>query len=513
MRMYRNAFGIGLLGCFVLTACSKHEILSSPSSSAGNVQDNSALILTPYGYLPSSHVHEVSPTTFGTVENGHVLIKDLATKNTVQDLGAVSTADVQATNAYAYAAQLRSLSTLTVANLSPVISGKSQSTTTESISNSPRVLMSTPNVGSSYATNISGTNNTGYGIAASLSNIQSTTTTWTVPALPLDTTGLTYFFWNGLDGGAIQPVLEFQEGRGAKYAIRNWYFTNGQYFHGSAVIVNPGTVIQGVVNFVSNTNDTTWTYTEGFVGYPSADVTIIRKSEAKDPCECFEPYTSLLSQWPNQPYVAMSKIGVTLRSGTLPSTLSWYNWNDGARTTPTGANTVIVNTSSSNGEVDFYMGDGTGITPDSTFQIVSAQNGTSVLDVYQSSTANGTKVELWSANSPVTSNQEWVPISLFNGYYKIASKMDTTKVLEVANASTASGTQIDINSYSGATNQQWKIVPLGNGYCSLSPANASSSALDLYASQTANGTKIELWSSNSPATTNQEWLFKYIAQH
>ena len=133
-----------------------------------------------------------------------------------------------------------------------------------------------------------------------------------------------------------------------------------------------------------------------------------------------------------------------------------------------------------------------------------------MLDVYQSQTTNGTKVELWTPNSPISKNQEWVPISLFNGYYKIASKLDTTKVLEVSGGGSGNGTQIDISSYTGANYQQWKVTPLGNGYCSLSPANASSSALDDNAQGTTNGNKIQLYTANN--TVAQQWKFKYIAQ-
>ncbi|MGF7232582.1 RICIN domain-containing protein [Arachidicoccus sp.] len=503
---------IASIGSFY--SCSKNSVrLKKDDPTIEETSSTNGVELTPYGYVPSSHVHEVSNSTYGTVANGHLVIKSLSTGAIVKDFGVASATDLKASNMnpYTYAAQLREEYGISLkTTISRATLGAGGNGMIASVPSSEQVSRNNT-LGTSYVTSITGTNYTGYYMGADISNIQSFTTDWVVPVKPIDTTNLvTYFFWNGLSGGAIQPVLEWSNGRGAKYFIRNWYFANGQYYHGSYVDVTPGTSLHGFINFVSNTDDTTWTYQEGFTGYPSADVTIVRKSEATGLAECFEPYTSLMSRWPNQDYEAMTGIHLTLRSGTTPSTISWYGINDGPRTTPTGANSIVKSTSSSNGEIDFYLGDGTGITPDSTFQIVSAVNGTSLLDVYASYTANGTKVELWSPNSPISANQEWVPISLFNGYYKIASRMDTTKVLEIANGGTTNGTQADISDYTGAGYQQWKIMPSSNGYCILSPKHASSSALDDNAQATTNGNKIQLYTQNS--TVAQQWKFNYVPQ-
>lgn len=514
MKNFKTAVLVLATATGVFISCSKQDLsVSTSSQQQGSLLSKGNMVLTPYGYVPSSHVHAVNSKTYGTVNgNGHVVIKDLTTGKIMQDLGVASAEDLKATgiSPYTYAAYLRGESSLTgpsiVKNISNSAAGHQQ---LASVSTSPaqKAIM-----GTSYGTTIAGTNYPGYYLGADdITNIQRFSTTWTVPAKPMDTTNLvTYFLWNGLSGGALQPVLEWYNGRGAKYFVRNWYFTDGQYFHGGLVDVDPGTTLEGVITFVSKTDDTTWTYKESFTGYPDADVTFVRKSEATGLSECYEAYTSLLNRWPNQEYTAMTGINLTLRSGSLPDSINWTGFNDGPRTTPNDANSTVVNKSSSNGEVRFYYGDGTGITPDSTFQMISGVNGTSLLDVYASYTADGTKVELWTPNSPLSANQQWVPITLFNGYYKIASRLDTSKVLEVSGSGTADGTQADISTYTGADNQQWQIIPGTGGYCVLSPKNASSSALDDDAQGTGNGNKIQIYTRNSSVA--QLWKFNYVPQ-
>jgi hypothetical protein len=319
---------------------------------------------------------------------------------------------------------------------------------------------------------------------------------------------VTIFYWNALDGGAIQPVLQYDQGYGNAYTIANWYFTDGQYFHGTFVPVTPGTALQGVITFVSNPNDTTWNYKEAFTGYPTANVNIVRTTEATSPALCLEAYTQNLAQWPNQPYMAFTGIDVTMRSGTPPATLAWTAGGGSVPVTPSGYNTVIVNNSATDGEVDMYFGDGTGITPDSSYQIVSAVNGTSVLDITGGATTAGTPVELYSPNSPVSPNQVWKAVALPGGYYKFVAGNNSSMVLDVTGGASANGTQIEIWNDLGSSGQKWKVTPAGGGYNTLSPVCAPSSNLDIYEGNTGNGTKVEIWSAN----TGNSQKFKFVLQ-
>ncbi|OIV36066.1 hypothetical protein BIV57_18340, partial [Mangrovactinospora gilvigrisea] len=180
-------------------------------------------------------------------------------------------------------------------------------------------------------------------------HIQSFSTTWTVPPKPSDSTSTTTFFiWNGLAGGALQPVLQWGNGTAA-YQIANWYYVGGKYAHGTYHSVSPGQTLTGTITFVSAANGT-YTYKESFAGYPAADVTVQRTSPADGVIECFEPYTNGdATKNPNAKDVAMRSIKLTDQPGyTPPSTLSWTG-NSNA------PSTEVVNPSSSGGEVDLYF--------------------------------------------------------------------------------------------------------------------------------------------------------------
>lgn len=470
-------FSLALGGCF--SSCKKEERLPAIVSKSPTLQTSAAMVTTPYGLVPASKVFEVDNKTIVKANGGHLQILDIATGKLVKDLRKLSPEEMASTktNPYIYAAHLRSQYN-GVRDVIPMTDN-----------NPVAAATSTSNTGL--------TNYPAYYIGADQNNIQSFSTNWTVPKKPLDTVNLaTTFLWNGLDGGALQPVLQWSEGTGPNYTIANWYFVDGNYFHGQFLPVSPGTNLQGLITFVSNTNDTTWTYKESFVGYPQADVTIVRNSEATGLAECFEPYTSLMSAWPNQPYEAMRNIKLTLRSGAAPDSIQWYGINDGPRTTPTGYNSVIVSNSSSAGEVRFYFGDGTSITPDSTYKISSAVGSDKVLDVTGGATANGTKVELYSNNTPTSTNQEWQFIALGSGYYKILPLNAPGKALTVKGGLSKALTQVEIDTDSGSASQKWKISPLGNGFYKLSPACAPNLVLDVYGDNSANGTKIEIYPPN-----------------
>lgn len=471
----KTVLKLSLLGlaCAGLMYSCKKDLKTNPAAAnpAFNMEAND-MVSTPYGLVPRSKVFEVDNKTVVKVVNGHLQALDAATGRMIKDFGALSKEDLLAdkTNPYVYAAKLRS-----------------QSGNMESLNALPFAALT--------KSAAPGTNYTGYYLGDDgISNIQTFSTNWIVPNKPIDTTNITTtFLWNGLSGGAIQPVLQWDQGQGPNYTIANWYFTAGSYFHGTFVKVEPGTNLQGLITFVSNPNDTTWNYKESFVGYPAADVNIVRNSEATGLSECYEPYTALMSAWPNQPYEAMTNINLTLRSGTAPDTLHWIGYNDGPVTTPTGYNSVVVNNSASNGEVRFYFGDGTGITPDSSYQINSALAAGKVLGV----AAGGTRVELNTLITPNNPSQGWKFVAVGGGYYKILPLNAPGKALDVAGAGTTAGTQVKIYADNGGKAEKWMITPSNNGYFKLSPACAPSLVMEVTGAGTADGTGIQLNTSST----------------
>ncbi|WP_328321514.1 hypothetical protein [Streptomyces sp. NBC_00388] len=271
----------------------------------------SATVLTPYGRVPQSDVVQVDSHQALKVVNGQVEKVDLRSHAVVARLGAAASGPAAA-DPYRHAAELRA-----------------QAGTA-----------ATPS-----STDLGGNCPADWGPT----NIQSFDTTWTVPPKPSDSASTTTFFiWNGLSGGALQPVLQWGNGTAA-YQIANWYYVGGKYAHGTYLSVAPGTSLTGKIDFVSAGNGT-YTYKESFAGYPSADVTVERTSAADGVIECFEPYTDGdATKNPDAPDVAMKGIHLTGQSGhPAPSTLAWTG-NGSA------AGTKVIDDSSSNGEVDLYF--------------------------------------------------------------------------------------------------------------------------------------------------------------
>jgi len=124
--------------------------------------------------------------------------------------------------------------------------------------------------------------------------------------------------------------------------------------------------------------------------------------------------------------------------------------------------------------------------------IVGAQSGRCV-DVPNSTTVDGTQVQLWDCNS--ASNQRWT---------HTASRqlmVYGNKCLDAFGQGTTNGTMAVIWACNGGINQQWNVNANGtitgvqSGLC-----------LDANAAGTANGTRIILWSCNGG--TNQQWSLR-----
>jgi hypothetical protein len=121
--------------------------------------------------------------------------------------------------------------------------------------------------------------------------------------------------------------------------------------------------------------------------------------------------------------------------------------------------------------------------------IVGAQSGRCV-DVPNSSTTNGTQVQLYDCNS--NANQSWTVTA------GKALQVFGNKCLDANGKGTTNGTTVIIWDCNGQTNQQWNVNSNGtitgvqSGLC-----------LDANAAGTANGTKLILWSCNGQS--NQRW--------
>ena len=135
-----------------------------------------------------------------------------------------------------------------------------------------------------------------------------------------------------------------------------------------------------------------------------------------------------------------------------------------------------------------------GATPPPTGQqIVGGQSGR-CLEVPNSTTTNGTQVQLWDCGA--ATGQRWThtagrQLTVYGG----------AKCLDASGGGTGNGTQVIIWDCNGQPNQQWTVDSAGT-----ITGQQSGRCLDATGAGTANGTKIVLWSCNGQA--NQRWTLR-----
>ncbi|GAA2885317.1 hypothetical protein Acy02nite_79700 [Actinoplanes cyaneus] len=130
--------------------------------------------------------------------------------------------------------------------------------------------------------------------------------------------------------------------------------------------------------------------------------------------------------------------------------------------------------------------------PGNAQQLVGEQSGRCA-DVPNSSTANGTQVQLWDCSG--ATGQRW---TLTSGRQL---QVYGTKCLDASGQGTANGTAVVIWDCNGQANQQWNVT--ANGTVT---GQQSGLCLDANGAATANGTRLILWACNGGA--NQRWSLR-----
>jgi len=184
-------------------------------------------------------------------------------------------------------------------------------------------------------------------------------------------------------------------------------------------------------------------------------------------------------------------------TGTITLTNNWFDGGATNLTDPGHSNTVSGNTQVTNGAWPSGAQSviaAAGVQPVSgggpqNATVMGVQSGRCI-DVPNSSTTNGTQVQLWDCHGGT--NQRWTYTA--NKQLMVYG----TKCLDANGQGTANGTAAVIWDCNGQTNQQWNlnaggaITGVQSGLC-----------LDATGAGTANGTKVVLWSCNGQ--TNQQW--------
>ncbi|QYR20333.1 RICIN domain-containing protein [Paenibacillus sp. sptzw28] len=153
-----------------------------------------------------------------------------------------------------------------------------------------------------------------------------------------------------------------------------------------------------------------------------------------------------------------------------------------------------------NGRGVIYGDPVSGVNTSLIYKIINENSG-KVLDVSNSSTADGANVQQWTSWSPGT-NQQWDFVDAGGGYYKIMN-VNSGKVLDVAGMSTADGANVQqYTSWSPGANQQWQMVDNGNGTYKIVNKN-SGKVLDVASASTSDGGNVVQSTDNGAA--DQQW--------
>jgi hypothetical protein len=195
------------------------------------------------------------------------------------------------------------------------------------------------------------------------SSITSLRTTWTVPPAPRESDNQVIFLFNGIQNyganfGILQPVLQWgtsAAGGGPSWKVASWYVASqGTALHSPLVDVNPGDTLVGVmtlegVNHVPNA-PTTFDYHCVFEGLPGTSLHVRNIAELLWCNQTLEAYgVTRCDNYPDTPSTAMKAIA--LQTGTVNPSVSWTPVD---AVTDCGQHTVVVNNSSTDGEVDLF---------------------------------------------------------------------------------------------------------------------------------------------------------------
>jgi len=92
-------------------------------------------------------------------------------------------------------------------------------------------------------------------------------------------------------------------------------------------------------------------------------------------------------------------------------------------------------------------------------------------------------------------SQRWILKSAGGGYYEVSDANDISKSWNVVNNSTTNGSLVQIWTYAGSSNEEWKPVSLGNGYYKF-VGKESGLCLDTSRDSTANSLQYDIYTCN-----------------
>jgi hypothetical protein len=146
----------------------------------------------------------------------------------------------------------------------------------------------------------------------------------------------------------------------------------------------------------------------------------------------------------------------------------------------------------------------------SNAEAIFNQNSGKVLEVYDSSTANGGTVDQWAYNGTQTQHWCFITVATLGGgvpVYEIINN-NSGKCLDMPNDNLADGQHLQQWTCNGNEQQEWAWFN-EDTYDLIAPATDANSIygylymMEVYDSSTANGAEVDVWTGNNTAT--QHW--------
>lgn len=130
---------------------------------------------------------------------------------------------------------------------------------------------------------------------------------------------------------------------------------------------------------------------------------------------------------------------------------------------------------------------------DGMYEIETALNSNSVIEITSAYTYDGANVALYQRNNSMA--QKFYLRYQGSGWYTISAIGGSNKVLDVQGASTALSTRVQLYTPNGGAAQKWRFIDAGNGYYYLQP-QCNSLYLDVKGAVSTNKTPIQVYTAH-----------------
>ncbi|MBQ2264753.1 MAG: RICIN domain-containing protein, partial [Oscillospiraceae bacterium] len=138
-------------------------------------------------------------------------------------------------------------------------------------------------------------------------------------------------------------------------------------------------------------------------------------------------------------------------------------------------------------------------------------NSSRCMDVYKSSTADGTNIQQYGT-VPGKANNTWTVKDAGDGYYYIISQLSDGKsgYMTVAGGENTDGANVEISSFKGDDSQKFMLKRCADGsYLILTKCSNEKKCVEVIGAETGAGANVQQWVLTG--STCQNWYFEKIS--